>query len=87
MDKKKKTDLALLAQGINGIAEMYVEIKRMSDTLCERVMRLNADLAALEARMDAVERQVAAEGAAYATPTAEEMLEEYCYGKCGVRDE
>lgn len=70
--RKKKPNLSLLAQGINGIAEMFVE-------LSARLDRMESELAALRV-------QNAAACANGAETEAEKLMWEYCYGR-GDEDE
>jgi len=77
MKKTKKNDTALLAQGINGIADMYVELKAAIDG-CRK------EMAALSAKVSEIAHRVAdLEGEEYRMSEPERMMQEYCYGKRG----
>ena len=86
MKHNKKSNLALMAQGINGIAEMYAELSRRLTLLEGRVTGLSAKGDELKAHHEALAKEVAALGVGQAALT-DEVMQEYFYGKRGVGDE
>ena len=80
MKRKKKYDPTLLAQGINGIADMYVELQA-------KLAETRKELAALSAKVNEMAHRVADLEGEERMSDPEQMMQEYCYGKRGDRHE
>jgi len=85
MKKKQKTNLTLLAAGVNGLAEMYAELTARCSTLEGEVHYLRDKLEAQSKRIDEANAKLQAlsttDGA-----IADEVMQEYFYGKRGGAD-
>ena len=86
MKGKNKPNLALLAQGINGIADMYAELTGRLAVLEGRVAGLADRCDALRTAQQALQAETARLGAGQAALT-DEVMQEYFYGKRNVGDE
>jgi DNA-binding transcriptional regulator YbjK len=86
MKKKKKPNLALLEQGINGIAEMYAELTAKLTRLEGSVRACEAQCAHLIEAQRALEKRMSGLHEAYRAVSAEQIMQEYCYGKRGDQD-
>ena len=85
MKRNKKPKLALLAQGINGIADMYAELIGRMTLLEGRVAGLVAKCDELRTRQEALAKDV--ELGVGQAAISDEVMQEYFYGKRGVGDE
>ena len=81
MMRKKKYDPTLLAQGINGIADLYVELQAKVEAAREELAALSAKVNELARRLVDIERED------YRSDDPAVVMQEYCYGKRGDRDE
>lgn len=87
MKKKNKPDWALMRQGVNGLAEMYAELTAKCTRLEGEAEGLKREVKALVERQRVLTGRVDELGRQYASVGADEMMQEYFYGKRGGEDE